>query len=95
MNRRECLEAATKAVCFDRNADYGDAENNLGRIADLWNHLGVRRSDDLISASDVALMMILVKVARQAHSSKTDNWIDIAGYAALGAELDANESEGC
>jgi hypothetical protein len=30
-----------------------------------------------------------VKIARQAHCHKADNWIDVAGYAACGAECDA------
>jgi hypothetical protein len=33
--------------------------------------------------------MICVKIARQAHRPKADNWVDIAGYAACGAECNA------
>ena len=40
------------------------------------------------TAHDVAAMMILLKVARLATSpDKWDNWVDIAGYAALGGEV--------
>lgn len=94
MNRRECLETAATAVCFTRDATHGDADSNFRRIADLWTFIGVSRDNGSLVPSDVALMMILLKVARQAHSPYSDNWVDIAGYAALGAELDANESQG-
>lgn len=35
-------------------------------------------------------MMSLLKIARTATgAAKLDNWVDIAGYAACGAELDS------
>lgn len=40
------------------------------------------------TAPDVAGCMIALKLARLSTStSKADTWIDIAGYAALGAEI--------
>lgn len=87
MNRRGCLEEATKAVCFTRHADYGDPTYCFGRIAALWSIMGFRHNGETVTGEDVALAMILLKIARQGHSSKPDNWIDIAGYAACGAEL--------
>lgn len=42
---------------------------------------------DLISSSDVAIMMMLLKVSRLSWSpDKEDHWLDIAGYAACGAQ---------
>jgi hypothetical protein len=35
----------------------------------------------------VAAMLALMKLARLANQHKDDSWIDLAGYAALGAEL--------
>lgn len=92
MNRRECLEAATTAVCFTRHSAYGDAESNFQCIADLWNAIGVSRDGGAVGPVDVALMMVLLKVARQAYTPKDDNWVDIAGYAACGAEVDTPAS---
>lgn len=94
MNRTECFEEARKLVCFDRASTYGDARLSFDRIADLWSAIGIQRDGELILGSDVALMMVLLKVARQASSPKDDNWVDMAGYAALGAELDADEHQG-
>ncbi len=81
-NRRTVLEYASEAVLSDRNAQYGDPEDNFRHIANLWN---AYTKEDLFNASDVAAMMILVKVARSTTSPEvTDHWIDIAGYAACG-----------
>ena len=45
-----------------------------------------------LSSQDVAVMMIMLKIARiGTGADKEDNWVDIAGYAACGGEV---ESEG-
>ena len=84
MNRQKLLETAAKIVKGDRQKNYGTPEDNFKRIADLWSvYLG--RS---ITPSDVAAMMILMKVARIMHDpSHMDSWVDIAGYAACGGEI--------
>ena len=47
-----------------------------------------------ITPTEVAAMMALLKIARVASGhSKADNWIDLAGYAACGGELDSIEEE--
>jgi hypothetical protein len=85
MKRADILATASEYVTTDRAATHGDAEDNFRRIADLWNaYLGV----DNISATDVAVMLALLKVARiKQNPNHTDNWIDIAGYAACGGEI--------
>lgn len=41
-----------------------------------------------ITATDVAAMMMMVKLSRVANDpAKVDSWVDIAGYAALGSEV--------
>ena len=43
---------------------------------------------DVLDSVDVAAMMVLLKVARiNPEEPHPDNWIDIAGYAACGGEL--------
>lgn len=98
MNRKEILEAASKAVhAQDAEHDYGKPENNFETIADLWStYLEAAYGEDTIvclSSRDVAAMMILLKVARVATSEKADHWIDIAGYAACGGEIDGTPEE--
>lgn len=89
MNRKEILEAAAKTVCVDRQDAYGKPEDNFALIASLWGtYLGKG-----ITAKDVALMMCLLKIARSKTGlHKDDNYIDLAGYAACGAEIAGRNS---
>ncbi len=84
MKRKETLENAMKCVCGERQDQYGSPENNFARIANLWTaYLGVE-----VSSVDVAMMMALLKIARVKTGTATDDsFVDLAGYAACGAEL--------
>lgn len=93
VTKQSILDAASAAVA-DRGLNYGKPEDNFTRIAKLWNaHLGNRYFEGFggdttvalptLDASDVAMMMILMKVARLEHMpSHMDSVVDIAGYAA-------------
>ena len=98
MNRKEILEAASSAVhAKDMDHNYGKPENNFETIADLWNTYMEAVCDEelnvYLSSRDVASMMILLKIARAATSTKADHWVDIAGYAACGGEIDGTPEE--
>lgn len=85
MKRTEILEAAQKCVCGDREQDYGSPERNFEVIAQFWTTY--LRTE--IYSRDVAAMLALLKIARIASgNAKDDNWIDLAGYAACGGELE-------
>ena len=93
--RQEVLDAASAAVNGSRDADYGKPEDNFSRIARLWNghliNIGLiqpsPQKDGYLEPSDVAVLLLLVKVARLAETpNHRDSWVDIAGYAACGAE---------
>lgn len=94
MKRNDILDAAQKCVCGQRQLDYGTPENNFGTIANLWsvylqaaNPVGEAKHVK-ISANDVAMMMALLKIARIATGTGTaDSYIDLAGYAACGGEI--------
>ena len=83
MTRKECLEQAMGCVLRDRNNVYGGPEDSFETIAMMWSaYLG-----KIIQGWDVAAMMALLKIARiKANSAHADNWCDLAGYAACGAE---------
>lgn len=88
--RAQVLRVAEKLVCGDREDQYGAPAENLQRIANYWNDylydaVGAR---ELLEPRDVALMMILMKVAREVNGHKVDSMVDIAGYAAIGAEAE-------
>ena len=72
-----------KNVVYQRNAAYGQPEDNFAITAELWSaYLGTP-----IQPEDVGMMMILLKVARQRYQHKKDNLVDIAGYAECVARL--------
>ena len=90
MTREEILAQAKTCVCGDREQDYGSPEDNFKTIANLWTeYLSVSRIDAIIDAVDVAAMLALLKIARIASGhAKADNWVDLAGYAACGGEIE-------
>ncbi len=90
MKRTDILEAAKRCVCGDREQDYGSPESNFSRIAEFWStYLGFP-----VDAKDVAAMLALLKIARIASGhAKADNWVDLAGYAACGGEIETEEAE--
>lgn len=91
MKRTEILDTAKRCVVGDREQDYGSPKRNFERIAELWSsYLG-----HPIVAKDVAAMLALLKIARIASGhAKADNWVDLAGYAACGGEIESEESHG-
>lgn len=95
MNRKEILEAAAKCVCGDREQDYGSPENNFQTIANLWIDYLTAKDDFLgIEPKDVAAMLALLKIARIASGhAKEDNWVDLAGYAACGGEVETGSDD--
>lgn len=61
----------------DRPGDYGHPRENLTLTAKLWSPiLGVE-----VTAEQVALCQVQLKIARQCHKPKRDNLTDIAGWA--------------
>lgn len=82
------LDACKDIVLNQRQQQYGTPENNFERIASYWSVYLKDRIAGGIDSSDVAVMMILLKVARGQHKlDNVDTWLDIAGYAACGCEL--------
>jgi len=87
----ETLRIAAEAVCGERNESYGSPVDDFRTQAEMFSSYLSRTNNTnvLVTASDIAALMILVKIARQAHRAKPDNWIDAAGYAACGAQCDS------
>ena len=87
MNRSELLSTADKIVNGERERDYNSPEQSFKKIADFWTvYLGYE-----VTPVDVAAMMALLKIARIASGhAKEDNWVDLAGYAACGGELESS-----
>lgn len=94
LTRAAVLEKARACVCGEREEDYGSPEDSFGCIAELWETYlrAACVSPDAIvtvTAADVAMLMALLKIARVGTSpvgGTADSFVDLAGYAACGAE---------
>ena len=84
VTRGQVLDTAKEYVTKDRAADHGNMEDNFSTIGKYWSvHLGVD-----VSATDVAVMMSLLKAARiKSNPTHPDNWVDACGYMACGGEI--------
>jgi hypothetical protein len=83
--RVEALRKAAALISGDRDAQYGGPVENFDRIARIWSVIfGIE-----VSAEDVAMAMVAVKIGRYASKSgfQPDTWVDIAGYAGCGYEV--------
>lgn len=95
MDRKETLQTALSCVLGNREQDYGTPEDNFAMAGELMTSYIKRAcvspgADVLVEAKDVAALMICVKLARIASGhAKADNWVDIAGYAACGCEIES------
>lgn len=87
---KSILEEVLEITGGDRRQSYGHPKPHLSAIATLWStylqRRGILTLFDKLSASDVALMMVLLKVDREANSHKRDNLVDIAGWAWAASE---------
>ncbi len=78
MKNNTILDEAKTAVYGDRQDAYGPVSENFGRIAALWSVvIGAP-----VTAEQVALCMVQLKVARELHKPNRDNLVDGAGYFA-------------
>ncbi|ATN87057.1 phosphofructokinase [Mycobacterium phage Anselm] len=75
------LTKAEEIINGQRALDYGDALENHQRIANLWN---TYLQKNVVDHNDVAMMMILLKIARfMENGYHHDTVVDIAGYAGV------------
>jgi Domain of unknown function (DUF6378) len=77
----DVLEEALRITRGDRNAQYGQPDQDFKRTAAMWSAMkGVE-----FEAREVAMFMVALKLSRETHQKKRDNWVDIAGYARCGS----------
>jgi hypothetical protein len=84
------LAEANVTITGAREEEYGDKIVSFTRIANFWSEiLGVD-----VLPHQVALCMASLKISRAAGSpTHHDSWVDLAGYAAIGATLAVHEDE--
>lgn len=76
-NHQSVLTEAEGLVHGDRNISYGHPMDDFTRTAKMWSAL----FGFPVTAEQVGLAMICVKLSRECHRPKRDNLVDIAGYA--------------
>ena len=81
--RKNTFKYGAHSIQEEREEDYGDAQESFGSIAKFWeNYLNRKTGLDFnIDAIDVALMMTLFKISRNAYKRKEDNFVDGESYA--------------
>ena len=64
MRKEDILKKASELVTGDRNETHGDAFQNHAEIAEFWNIYLDKKLQPMasITAEDVALMMVLLKI---------------------------------
>ena len=84
------FEMAKKIVNGHRQDDYGSPEDSFQNIANYWNAYFKQVADDRedgLTAEDVAIMMVLFKIARLGYGYTKDSVVDICGYSAIYAAM--------
>lgn len=81
------LDVAKGLVHGDRNRDYAHPHTDYTCTAAIWQSLISRRYgvDVPITPDFACLMMVAVKLSREAGKHKDDNLIDAAGYVECAA----------
>ncbi len=83
MSARLGADAALMAY-RDRQADYGDAADNLAAIGAVWAEL---LGMDIIPADTVALMLAGMKLVRASGRINRDDLVDACAYLMLADDV--------
>lgn len=83
---KDILLEAYEVTRGDRQSSYGPPDQDFRRTAGMWSALFKDMLKDGVEFEPfhVAQAMILLKMSRQLHQRKKDNWTDAAGYARCG-----------
>ena len=89
MEPKELFKEAAKLLHKDRQAIYGDAEENYSRIGLIWTGL----TGHYFSSVDVALMLSALKLYRaNINPDHVDSFVDAAAYIAIAAQASSSSS---
>lgn len=86
------LQEAHRVTHGPRQADYGHPLDDYTCTAAIASALLSRKLKEPITANEMALIMVGVKLSRESRQPKRDNLVDAAGYAWVAREcLDEQE----
>jgi len=80
---KSVLAEAAQLVSTDRQAIYGPPQQNFQRWSDLCETCEIH-----VTPKDLAMIMVLGKLARNVHQTKRDNIVDACGYLEIFEMLD-------
>jgi hypothetical protein len=83
------LQEADKLTSIDRNGSYGPPKQDFERTAKMWSAI----LNTEVSARQIALCMIALKLSRLAYRMKRDSIVDVAGYARTLEMIDESENQ--
>lgn len=86
----DIFEMAKRIVNGHRQDDYGSPEDSFQNIANYWNAYFAQihdKREDGLTAEDIAIMMVLFKIARLGHGYTRDSVVDMCGYSAIYANM--------
>lgn len=105
--KKTILEEALEITDGDRKEDYGEAELNFARAKVLVRGFlrakfmfiettgdgiqALTQAIESITSSDICLLMVQLKMAREIGKHKRDNLTDICGYTRLASQLEGDE----
>lgn len=77
------LEEAQKLTSGARQKSYGHPYDNHTNTANFWSEYLARKYglSVRLTGRDVCMMMILLKISRDANKEQRDSLVDVAGYA--------------
>lgn len=82
MSDESVIAEAERIINGPRQSNYGHPLDDFTKTAAFWSTLLTARhgAPVTVTAEDVALMMVLLKVSRELHHHNRDNLVDVAGY---------------
>lgn len=73
------IEEAKKIIHGERNEDYGPMKEQFNKTAIMWSVI----LNQNVTAHQVCLCMMALKLNREAYKHKIDNAVDIIGYTEI------------
>lgn len=77
VHKETLFEEANRVINGDKREAYGSMEDSFARIALTWSAV----LKTTITAKQVALCMLGLKLCRESHKHGRDNIVDFYGYA--------------
>jgi len=87
MEKKNILEEAIELTSKDRRDQYGHPREDFDRTARIASILLGKE----LSAREVVLILLVMKLSRNAHKYKRDTLVDIAGYSRVLSILHGEE----